>query len=506
MHSDSLFAPIRVAASRTRLSQLRDRFREDSAAVLPLVAVMMIVLLGMAAFATDLGWFYVNATRIQRAAEAAALSGVVELPDNIAGSSAIATGIAGDNGYTNGPTTTVTPNPQPNGALTQLEVTITDQVDTFFLTLFGMDTQAITRSATAEYVPPLPLGSDTNLFGNDPVSGIFPNFWANIHGRHTDVRMGDAFSSYCADGAGSGNSGCAMNLTHRETGYTFGIEAAGGIVHIRALDGMFRNESGGNPNDNGIRTGDHNDFCGAGPVACAGPTTAFKVYAPDATPLDLTDNGPPICTQTFGPEAQVPAAQPWVGSDWQPVCSISTSAGLIYPMQVTVDGFGGETDDGLNRFSIKVTPGSRIFGIGDMSIFNNFTGTTDFFLAEVADFYRGKTFVVELYDPGDAGGGGTVQIKDPAGATYGSCEMFSRGEVNQPWTSLGTRAPCEFLAQNNGGANDYNGDWVKVEMELPDTYSCANCWWKVNYLFPGAVSDTTTWRAYVIGAPVHLVP
>jgi len=33
-----------------------------------------------------------------------------------------------------------------------------------------------------------------------------------------------------------------------------------------------------------------------------------------------------------------------------------------------------------------------------------------------------------------------------------------------------------------------------------------SCWWKMNYAYSSGVNDTTTWRAYMIGNPIHLVP
>ena len=53
---------------------------EDRGAALALVAASLVVLMGMAAFGTDLGWFYLNASRVQRAADAAALGGVIWMP------------------------------------------------------------------------------------------------------------------------------------------------------------------------------------------------------------------------------------------------------------------------------------------------------------------------------------------------------------------------------------------------------------------------------------------
>ncbi len=52
---------------------------------------------------------------------------------------------------------------------------------------------------------------------------------------------------------------------------------------------------------------------------------------------------------------------------------------------------------------------------------------------------------------------------------------------------------------------EYNGRWLKFEMDLPAAYSCTNCWWKMSYAYPTAVNDTTTWRAYMIGNPIHLI-
>src|SRR5690606_24526975 len=52
----------------------------DRGAALPFVAGVLAALLGLAALAVDLGWIYLNAPRLQRAADAAALAGVVHLP------------------------------------------------------------------------------------------------------------------------------------------------------------------------------------------------------------------------------------------------------------------------------------------------------------------------------------------------------------------------------------------------------------------------------------------
>src|SRR5438105_14500089 len=59
--------------------------REQSGQTLVIVALMIVVLLGFTGLVTDIAWYEVNLMRIQRAADAAALAGVVYLPGNVAG-------------------------------------------------------------------------------------------------------------------------------------------------------------------------------------------------------------------------------------------------------------------------------------------------------------------------------------------------------------------------------------------------------------------------------------
>ena len=49
-------------------------------AIMPLMAIMLMVLLGAAAMAVDLGWLFWQSMEIQHGADAAALAGVVYEP------------------------------------------------------------------------------------------------------------------------------------------------------------------------------------------------------------------------------------------------------------------------------------------------------------------------------------------------------------------------------------------------------------------------------------------
>jgi hypothetical protein len=200
------------------------------------------------------------------------------------------------------------------------------------------------------------------------------------------------------------------------------------------------------------------------------------------------------------------------GEGWDTVCTVSPAiSDGIYVVQIVNTSSDVDTS-GLNRYSIRTNTAANLFGLSDFSLFNNSSATvSNFYLAEVPDYYAGKTFVVELYDPGDSAAGGDVQLRDPSGSIFPSCEMRTRsGDANppssEPWSAPTTLTPCLFTALNNGGVNDYNGDWVQLTSILPPTYSCTDCWWRITYDFVGGVQDTTTWKAYMIGNPIHLVP
>jgi hypothetical protein len=490
--------------------------KSESGVTLPLVAMMMVTLLGLAAFAVDLGWFYLNASRVQRAADAAALAGVIYMPNDATEAGSVAHEIAQANGYLDQEIPGVFPTVEAipvSGKPTQLQVTISEQVPTFFLKVFGMSTQVITRTAQAEFVPPLPLGSPDNQFGNacDPGQAGCTgqaNFWANIHGRYTDNEMGDAYSSACTAGSGSPCSPGTFNPLWDETttapGYLYGVEraSAGTPFTVQFTDIAFHNSSGAQTNGDYVRTGDNGcpALGGSTAVGC-GPTMRVSLYAPDPDPLDLTNNTL-LCTQDIAPLAQVAPGDPYGFSAPSGCFTVGLPEAGIYVVQVRVLGVGADPD-GLNRYSIRSTSG-RLYAIDNMSIYNNASGsTTDFYLAEVSDAYKGKTFIVELYDPGESAGTGSLQVIDPSGAVYtGDCEVFSRDTVNDPWTQHPTPGTCS----ESVSPQEYNTRWLKFEIGLSSTYSCGPCWWKMNYAYTTAVNDTTTWRAYILGNPIHLVP
>src|SRR6185503_5095492 len=143
-----------------------DRFRrEQSGQTLVLVALLLIPLLGFTGLVADIAWYEVNLMRIQRAADAAALAGVVYLPNNVPGAQTAAQQEAAKNGYTNGAngvTVTATPEALNNRIL---GVVVTAPVRSWFARLLGVTQFSARRNARAEFVLPVPMGSPEDYYG-----------------------------------------------------------------------------------------------------------------------------------------------------------------------------------------------------------------------------------------------------------------------------------------------------------------------------------------------------
>ena len=530
---------------RSAVARIRAVLARERGVTLILAAMVLPILIGMAGFAADFGWLYWNGIKIQHGADAAALSGVVYEPEDQVTAYAEARASAAENGYDDlAPGTTVTPvdfsddNTAVDNA-NQLRVTVEHAVPTFFMKVFGIDSVTIGRSAVAEYVLPLAMGSNWPYFGQDPVLGRSPNYWGNIHGYYTGRQMGDRYSSQCVDG-GSGLA-CTKNPDRRQTvsqgtnngfadytgGYIYGIEVPAGASNlaVEVFDGAFYR--GGSDY---FLVGD-NEQGGS-----LGPTTKFMLYSPDPTPLDTTDGNTLLCSVTYAPQdtyadfdgdgnvgswnsgARRWTADPdddrngdgwfdWTdvsiemganfGNLWERMCGNVFNAGPgIYPLRVVVEDPGASDDRGLNRYALRAFttgPTPRLFALGDMAIYANFAGNeATFNLAEVPDVHAGKQLVIELWDP-DSGNNGT--------------------RINMP---DGTLPPCSWSATDGrsgtlGGCNinyatSFNNHHMQIRIDIPNDYTCsANCWWQITVSYPGGANDTTTWSARIEGNPVRLV-
>ena len=488
--------------------------------MLPLVAAAGIFVMGAAAFGIDIGWLLLNNARQQTAADAAALAAVIHMPDTGVAFD-VARGVAIANGYVADADPTVTPKEvfTESGVrlANRLEVEVERDVSTFFLRAFGVDSVRLSRSSTAEYIPPLQLGSDDPLLGSWPGNGADPldpdtwavnrGFWVAANARFTAKEHGDPYLTRCL--LSTSISSCnSINDEYQADGYFYGIDVPAGAtsLNVELFDARFWG-------------GDGTFQIGAGDGMFAYPDAGgdhiVTLYGPDTTPFNPADNDVTVCPQQiYTPDGT--GFGPGDPSNFEStsVCGTVTVGAGLHVLQIQ-SGAGHSN----NGFSIRATTNAgpaSVFGIGRMSLFaNQDTNNPVFKLAKVTPVYAGRELTISLFDPGEAVGNAWVIFR--GGAENLDCSFVVRrdnGTVEGPSTP-GTPfagADCWVKTSNAGPGVSalYNGDWLDFSFDVPPDYDCdptdQSCWWTVEYRFAqGDVQDRTTWEASVRGTPVRLV-
>jgi len=324
----------------------RSRFVSDRGYAAVLVALVLVPLMGFAGLAVDIGAWYSRASSLQRAADAAALAGVVWQPD-FATAEANARQEAARNGFVDG-VDGISVNIVDTG-LNELEVEIIDSdADMFFASLF-LDNVSISRHSVAEYTKSIPMGNPDNYLGTDPEAGISEQNYLSISGANTDKKGGDRHASKRCDGSTAlCTNGALGNLVVNggefdENGYTYSVSVntiyASPLVFQVYDPGFYEAEQSCNPGGgSNMPPGyDFNDLLAGGlgamfpgdgftdparvahwteryanspgAIYCSGDTpsngagsiTSFYVRAPDNTPFNILDN-PIISTGTCSPQ------------------------------------------------------------------------------------------------------------------------------------------------------------------------------------------------------------
>ena len=457
------------------------------------LALMLVVLIGMAGFGLDLGWMYLSTTRAQKAVDAAALAGVVNLPGFIAQANQDAADAARANGYDPGGADTLTVTPLADN---KLHAELRTSIEPFFLKVLGFDQFNITRQATSEYIKPVPLGNPNNCFGCPSVG----DSWAAVSSEFIHKEHGDPYSTQCRVPAGPGSCSSGNSDYNRGgaySGYYYGIEVMSGSsgLLVELFDAGFH----ARPQDEG--TG---DFALNGD---AGPTTNYTLHMVDTTPLDPTDN-PAIsgCSSSYAP-ATGPQDQ------WETLCSLSGSITPgIYVLHVDTSGSGRASNHYSVRANSSIQP--RVFGINDMSIWSNdLVSSSTLYLAEIEDIHAGKKLELQFYDPGDADADSWMSVISPTGGVPNcSWTVWNHNLTSQ--TKPPGSGPCTWKTTDtsdpdgDGDRRNYNEQWIVATIDLPDDPAdmCgADCFWKMD-LDLSLPTERTTWRARVIGNPVRLVP
>lgn len=143
---------------------LPSRSHGDRGYITVMFALLLIPLMAFAALGVDVGSWYSRGSQLQKAADAAALAGVVWMPD-LSTAKSVAVATLERNGVANGGNIQV--NIHQGSVTNSLQVDVTDSKVKAYFSGFFLPPISITRSATAQYVLPVPLGSPQNFFGGD---------------------------------------------------------------------------------------------------------------------------------------------------------------------------------------------------------------------------------------------------------------------------------------------------------------------------------------------------
>lgn len=209
-------------------------------------ALMLTMLIGFAGFAVDLSNWWLQAERLQRAADAGAHAGVVFMPADVTSARSTARSEIAKNGYRTtgtGATATAVINQEPNP--NRLRVTLTTTVPSYFVQLLGVDDVTLTREAVAEYVGPVAMGSPENKLGNDPENtDPGTQMWVNLSAPNTTKTQGDRYQSRVCAGTEAECSG-TTNPEYSQDGYFFSVDVssplAGQPLLLQVFDAAFVN-------------------------------------------------------------------------------------------------------------------------------------------------------------------------------------------------------------------------------------------------------------------------
>jgi Flp pilus assembly protein TadG len=332
----------------------RQRMRLQRGQTLIIFALSLTVLIGLAGMVIDVGRAFDLYARMQRAAEAGALAGVLYMPQYYSsartpgdGLSAVARATAEvvKDGFGTALSPGVSDCPTPPtsvevavcpvaGAQSDLEVIITEQLSVVLLSGLGVQPITLTATGQAEYLPPVQIGSRANYFGdqvecspgngstNSNTSACSPYdtshnhlqyFMASMNGPAELKESGDPMV-YCAEGPAEiggpnpyGNNGNPYPL-QTYNGYLTNHQAWPDVqTGSNALGGISKYcgepQPGGNPGNVDYQPDGYAGPMTAGTAHPGGynyyvgimpgvPPSTLWLYNPFYIPQDATD---PLC-------------------------------------------------------------------------------------------------------------------------------------------------------------------------------------------------------------------
>ncbi|HEU5199089.1 MAG TPA: pilus assembly protein TadG-related protein [Ktedonobacterales bacterium] len=206
----------------TLLPAHRRNQRGQTLVIFAFLAIFMILLLGLV---LDTARLFILAAQAERVAEAASLAGALYMPDyfSLAAVTAAGTPTSPDGQYAEDRACKIA---QENGIAAcpvspgqigadvetvpsnqyEIQVTVTLQADVFFLSYVapGLSSATVSRTAVAQYLPPIQLGSRDYYFGDeidtDSSGQPLQDFYARLNGPRDAKDHGDAYTPLYQEG------------------------------------------------------------------------------------------------------------------------------------------------------------------------------------------------------------------------------------------------------------------------------------------------------------------
>lgn len=528
--------------SDTRNQRDCARRRGDDGFVVVWTSLLLVVLMLMAAFAVDVGSWYSRAAQVQRAADAAALAGVVHMPGNFSAAERDARAEARRNGFRHG-TGGITVDVQPHP--TSARKLIVEVIDAHVPAYFGRVVRneiSIRRRAIAEYTQPILLGSPHNYLGSGnlteanrwsspapPAAERKPqNFWLSVNGYCTAKEEGDLLlakydgnSNPLGCGPEAPTSYSEPNQDYNAGGYVYAVVMP--PVRTRAHVIQFYDMA----------------YCPDATKAIdvklnatgTQVTTYLRVRAPDTngTPFNLADDAE-IWSGMVTSAACNTYAGKWRDPSGGQLAIASGAPSGRYHVEVWTQP--EPQSFGFNNFAIRVARKSNGTGGGNnnprcdvrydascpqvsaetaMSIYASAPGeTASFYLAQIGGGYAGRAMAIGLWDPGEGGRRIRIHNPDAGNAAWPFTWRTPPPDTLSPgWTgttALDVSGTGPQPGPNRYGTGRYNDRMVQMVAQLPAGYvASGGGWWRISYEFGTSnVTDRTTWMVRVIGDPVHL--
>ncbi len=165
------------------------RLRDESGQVLVLAALSLTAILGLVAFATDIGLLFYAREMMQNAADSAAVAGAAEL--NFGDMTAAAQSDSAQNGFTNGVNGTIVavnnpPKSGPNlGKAGYVEVVVSQPQNSVFMRMFNFSSTTVSARAVAAAVPSpscvYTLSSASPNTSDSPLGGVYVTGSADLN-------------------------------------------------------------------------------------------------------------------------------------------------------------------------------------------------------------------------------------------------------------------------------------------------------------------------------------